>query len=325
MKNGQITIAVTGIGAPLGQSMIRAALLSQRHYRVIGMDVHSEEQAIFPEIEYCQAVHINSDDYCLSMVESLRTNSVDLLLLGSEREMLGILPIKKQIQQETNCRIAISEEAALRTGMDKLSTVELLRSTGLPYPRTYSLSEDWNTVRSYGEEIGYPCIAKGRRAGVPIIVRNEDDLSYCFRNCEDYIIQEFLGDAESQEYTVGLFYAPEYGVTDTFCMKRLLKYGLTWRGGYAPHPEIEEMASKAVAALSPKGSVNVQLREHNGTPVIHEFNVRCSSTTVFRAMAGWNEIDMAVDYFVYNRKPDKPQEIRAGTGIRFFQETWIDT
>jgi len=83
------------------------------------------------------------------------------------------------------------------------------------------------------------------------------------------------------------------------------------------------MCSRAVEALKPCGSVNVQLRYNKAEPVIHEFNVRCSSTTVFRALSGWNEIDMAVDYFVYKKKPQVPTKIHPGVAVRFFQETWI--
>lgn len=323
MNTKQVTIAITGIGAPLGQSIARAALASKRKYNIIVADITDEDAAIFPDLKYWRSVHISSPLYEAAMINFLRENRVSLIFLGSEREMLGVIDIRKEVESESGANFALSDKHALSIGMDKLLTVDLLREAGLPYPRTRKLGGDWQSIDNFVREVGYPCIVKGRRAGQPFIVRCEDDLKYHFRNYKDGIIQEFLGDENSTEYTVGLFYAPEYGVNDAYCMERVLRYGLTWRGWYRKKPDIEDVCRRAVDLLKPSGSVNIQLRYHRGKPTIHEFNVRCSSSTVFRALSGWNEIDMAVDYFVHQQKPRLPAKVQPGMGIRFFHETWI--
>jgi carbamoyl-phosphate synthase large subunit len=323
MKNEQITIGVTGVGAALGQSIVRAALASQRKYRVIGLDIYDEDRAIFPDIEFHRSVHISSKNYKEHMVNFIKKNVVHLLFLGTEREMLGTLAFRDFLESETGVKLALSDERELSIGMDKLRTIELLREEGLPYPRTLLLSNDWADISLFAAEIGYPCVVKGKRAGTPVIVYSEDDLRYWQRAYEDAVLQEFLGRDGSPEYTVGVFYTKEYGLIDTYCMTRQLKYGLTWRGRHHSNPIVEEMAASAVKALAPLGSVNVQLREHKGRPIVHEFNVRCSSTTVFRALSGWNEIDMAVDYFVHGLKPIPNKKIKSGYAIRYFQERWV--
>ncbi|MGD8758748.1 MAG: ATP-grasp domain-containing protein [Anaerolineales bacterium] len=322
MSQDRISILVTGIAAPLAQSIVRAALASERSYRVIAADLGEEDAAIFPQIEYIRTTHIREPQYRANMQRLLVKHGVDLVFLGAEREMLGLLPFYRDIEKETGARFALSGERALRIGMDKLLTSDLLREAGLPYPKTMPLGSSWEDVLAFVGEIGYPCVVKGRRAGEPFIVRNQEDLSYHFRNYEDAVLQEFLGEEDAQEYTVGLFYTPEHGLLDTYCMARLLRYGLTWRGWYEKVPEIEEICKRAVEALKPIGSCNAQLRYHRGVPVIHEFNVRCSSTTVFRALSGWNEIDMAVDYLLLGKKPEAPT-IRPGRAVRYFSETWI--
>ncbi len=322
MKPDQVTIAVTGVGAPLGQSIARAAMASKRNYKVIVLDITDEDAEVFPGLPYRKMTHIRSAGYQNDLERILLENYVDLLFLGSEREMLGAMSIREGIERNTGAKFAGSDERSLRIGMDKLLTIDLLREAGLPYPRTRKLSGDWPEIREFAHEIGYPCIVKGRRAGEPVVARDEDAVAYHFRTYDDGIIQEFLGDETAREYTVGLFYTPEHGVIDTYCMSRLLRYGLTWRGKYEKNGDVEEMSRLAIEALRPCGSCNVQLRYHHGIPVIHEINVRCSSTTVFRALSGWNEIDMAVDYFIYRRKPEGPK-VQPGHGIRFFQETWV--
>jgi carbamoyl-phosphate synthase large subunit len=322
MNARQITIAVTGVGSALGQSIVRAALASSHRYRVIAMDVTEEDQAIFADLPYRKSTHIRSPQYQTDLEKILMEDRVDLLFLGSEQEMLGVLPFRGQIEEKTGVKFALSEDRALIIGMDKLLTAEFLRETGLPYPRTKPLHDDWEEINEFVKQVGYPCIVKARRLGQPLMVRNDGDLAYHFRSYNSGVLQEFLGEEGTWEYTVGVFYTKEYGVIDTYCMRRLLRYGLTWRGKFEKNNEVEEMCRRAAESLKPSGSINAQLRYHHGTPVIHEFNMRCSSTTVFRALSGWNEIDMAVDYFIYHRKPEVPK-IQPGFAIRYFQEAWV--
>ena len=322
MNRRQITIAVTGVGSALGQSIVRAALASPRLHRVIGLDLTEENRSIFPDLPYRKSTHIRSPQYQVDLEKILIGDEVDLVFLGSEQEMLGMAPFREQIEKRTGAKIALSDERALTIGMDKLLTAEFLREAGLPYPKTIALHSDWKEIKEFVTQIGYPCIVKARRSGQPFIIRDKEDLAYHFHRYENGILQEFLGEEGTWEYTVGLFYTKEDGVVDTYCMVRLLRYGLTWRGKYEKNDEVEMMCRRAAESLKPLGSINAQLRYHHGTPVIHELNMRCSSTTVFRALSGWNEIDMAVDYFIHRRKPEIPK-IRPGSAVRYFHEVWV--
>lgn len=319
-----LNIAITGIGAPLGQSIARAAMQSKNNYRLFLSDIHDDEKHLFPDAVYTKLDHINAPEYKEHLIAYLNKNKIDLMFWGSEREMIAMCDSIEQLQSETGCRFAISSGKALELGTDKLNTVNLLKQNALPFPDTILLNSSEVTISAFILNNGFPLLLKGKRAGAPFIVKNREQLALFQNYLEDYVIQEFLGDESSQEYTVGVFYTPENGVIDMFCMERQLKYGLTWRGKRIKNPEIEDICTKAITALNPKGSVNVQLRYHKGKPVIHEFNVRCSSTTVFRAMAGWNEVDMAVDYFVKGRLPVPPENIQNGYALRFFEEKWIN-
>lgn len=318
----KVTIAIGGVGGPLGQSIMRAAMASRRNYRLIAMDVDLAARYVFPEAEFCQSVHFRDEHYLDKTAALLARQEVDLVFLGTEGEMLAVCRQRCELEKASGAKLAMSDEKALRIGMDKLLTTKLLQEAGMPFPRTIDICGTLKEVLGFAEEIGYPCMVKGRRAGPPFVANNAEDLKHHWHTYKGGVVQEFLGDEKSQEYTVGIFHTVKFGTTASYCMKRQLKYGLTWRGVYSPNPKVEAAAIKAIEKLAPDGSVNVQLREHNGCCVIHELNVRCSSTTVFRAMSGWNEIDMAVDYFIYDQRPIAPERIVSGTGVRFFQEHW---
>ena len=59
MIGNQITIAVTGVGAPLGQSIVRAALASKREYRIVALDINDEDAAIFPNLPLESFSHLH--------------------------------------------------------------------------------------------------------------------------------------------------------------------------------------------------------------------------------------------------------------------------
>lgn len=318
------TIAVGGVGAPLGQSILRAALASTRGHRVIGMDLDPEARHVFPGAPFRQARHFRDPAYLDDYADFLAREKVDLVFVGSEGEMLHLAGgPQRELEQRTGARFALGSPEALAVGMDKLFTVELLEKAGLPAPRTRLLQGDWDASLAFAREAGFPCMVKSRRAGPLRLAHDEDDLRYLFRTYPEAVLQEYLGDEQSREYTVGLFCTREDGPVATYCMRRRLLYGLTWRGVYEPNAEIEAQAQAAARALAAVGSVNVQLREHKGRFLIHEFNVRCSSTAVFRALSGWNEIDMAVDYFVKGRRPEPPGPVVPGRAVRFFEERWV--
>ena len=86
------------MGAPLGQSIIRAGLAKSRLYCLIAMDIWDEESAIFPHSSYRKSSHISSSAYQEDLERILRDERVDLLYLGVEREMLGVATLQSEIE-----------------------------------------------------------------------------------------------------------------------------------------------------------------------------------------------------------------------------------
>ena len=319
----EINIAVGGIGAPLGQSILRAALNSERKYKLFCCDLDQRSSRIFPGVEFTKLEAFSSDSYEDVLSRFLTDNRISLFFSGSEAEMLFLAGDRqRRIERATGARFALSSLDSLHVGTDKLKTVELLEKIGMPHPRTIILDDDLQTIEAFCDEVGFPVVVKGKRSGSPIVAKNMEDIVYLSRNYENGIIQEFLGDENSNEFTVGVFNDPSSNFIETFCMRRELKYGLTWRGTYEKNEKIENYAKRAVKELGGVGSINVQFREHEDDFFIHEFNVRCSSTTVFRSLAGWNEIDMAVDVFLHGVRPSNKELNYFGEAVRYFEESW---
>ena len=67
-------------------------------------------------------------------------------------------------------------------------------------------------------------------------------------------------------------------------------------GGYSNYGEvisnipIENLLVKIADLLNLTGSINVQLRIHNGLPTVFEINPRISSTVLVRDLLGFNDV-----------------------------------
>lgn len=315
-------VAVSGIGLPLGQSIASAALASARVRRLVVLELSPEAAVLFPQACFRVGAHCGADDYLQRLPAILREEGVDLYIPGSEREMLHLARHRASFEAAAGCRLAAASADALETGGDKLRTARLLEQAGLPFPRTVAVGE---AAQSFGPG-AFPLIAKGRTAGAPIVVEDAEDLAYVRRKHPDYVVQEFLGRPGDAEFTYGVYRTAREGVVAVFGLRRELRYGLTWRAVRVRDAAFDAAVTAAAEALGAEGPVNVQFRLRDGVPVVHEFNVRCSSTTAFRAMMGWNEVDMMLDHFVDGRPPAVPALAEADDAIavRAFREHWHD-
>ncbi len=81
-------------------------------------------------------------------------------------------------------------------------------------------------------------------------------------------------------------------------MRRDLLEGTTYRAE-ADFPEIRREAVRIAEALKPMGPSNIQLRMHGGRPVCFEINIRFSGTTPIRARLGFNDVEAALNHYVW--------------------------
>ena len=109
---------------------------------------------------------------------------------------------------------------------------------------------------------------------------------------------------------------------DRDTIKKKLAAGLTYRAYFDRYHEISQYCENAASILKPLGPFNFQIRMHNERPYIFEINPRCSSTTIMRAVLGFNEPEMAIRDLVLHQKIEKPN-IQYGTVLRYWDEAYI--
>jgi carbamoyl-phosphate synthase large subunit len=274
-------IIVTGCGGDIGISIGRILKISNVSNRVIGCDVNEEHggSAFF---DVCEIVErADSRFYIERMLDVCKKYSVGLIIPTSEPELRFFFN-EDLLGALDGIPVLVVNKKALTIGFDKALTVDLLKSSGLPYP--------WTTLVSEGIPKAFPCIIKKRygAGSKEVMIVEEEVVDYYSTKRPDDLWQEYLS-PDDQEYTCGL-YRSKAGEVRTIILKRRLDGSLTVYGEVRKNMEIEVMLNRLAELLDLRGSINPQLRLTERGPVIFEINPRFSSTVMFRHLLGFKDL-----------------------------------
>jgi carbamoyl-phosphate synthase large subunit len=280
------TMLITGCGGDIPQALARIARKEVLCERVIGTDMHDDHAgpAFFDD---CYVIPRATDpSYFERLAELMSREKVSLLVVGSEPELHALAASGIDRVWE-RMPVIMANRVALRIGLDKLATAQVLEAAGLGAP--------WTQLVSDGNPPSYPCIIKGRRGSGSRsvgVLSNDAEFQRVSVTRKEDIVQEMLG-TEDQEYTCGL-YRSCAGEIRSLTFRRRLLGGFTGKGVVVEDSQIDGLLSAIAELLQLQGSVNVQLRMTKRGPVVFEINPRFSSTVMFRHLLGFQDFVWSV-------------------------------
>ena len=87
-------------------------------------------------------------------------------------------------------------------------------------------------------------------------------------------------------------------------------------------PELEKQARLIAMTIKSTGPINIQARVRNGVLIPFEINPRFSASTYLRALAGINEIDFLLRFFIKGEN-EFIYKLKPGYYLRSFTETYV--
>ena len=279
----KLKVLVTGCGGDIGQSIGKILKSKPELFTlVIGADIHQDHAGKFI-FDKCYTVpRCNVNGYQLEVLNIIKQNEVDFLIPISEPELRQME--KQQYQDDFFSRpVIMANQRSLNIGFDKKLTSDFLALHDLPFPET-------SRITDY-QKGNYPVLIKSRDGSGSKsihVVNNIDEMALYQKIYPDFIAQEFLID-DGGEFTCGLFRSKSGEVRDII-LKRKLMGGFSGFGSREEHPAISKLLHQLAVLLDLRGSINVQLRLVNHTPMIFEINPRFSSTVLFRHMMGFEDV-----------------------------------
>ena len=317
-----LTVAVTGVGAIIGQGIVKSLRQSRYAPRIVGIDRSPDS----PGPRLCDAFEQKPDasedsqaylDYWARIVH---THGIDLILPGLELDM-AFLDAHRQFFSELNVGLALNTAELIQKTADKWDFGQELLTIGypaIPSARPGSWAE---AIEALGPA---PLLLKPRRGngsrGI-VQLENEADFNYWRQKATaPWMLQRIVGSAD-EEYTVGVFGLGDgRRLSPLIFRRRLSSAGNTLVAEVLrEHAVIEAATEKLCRHFRPLGPSNFQFRVEGDTAYLLEINPRFSSSNSLRTAFGFNEAEMAIQLYLLGMEPDEPR-IGAGKAWRYTED-----
>jgi len=311
-----VNLLITGAGAGIGQSIIKAIKLSSIKTNIVAVDCDCRAVGLYRAEKAYIVPRCDANDYIPKIIEICQQEKIDLIFVGTDVELMILAEHKEEIESQTSAKIIVSDLKTVNIANDKWQTVEFLKNAHLPYPQTWQVQ--------YLSQATLPAVVKprvGARSVDVVLVETTDELKRVVNAITDPIIQEYLADDDSEYTCSAFFYEGEYyGV---ICARRWLRDGDTYKAYFCHDAELEVFIKKIGEKLNITGPCNFQLRKTKTGPKIFEINCRFSGTTGAASFLGFNIANALMEKMVFNR-PLSTLDFKQSLMLRYWNEVFID-
>lgn len=317
-------ILVTGAGALLGQGILRMLQLCEFPRKVFTADPDSRSTGHWLGDHALYIPKAVDEDYIENIINIVEKHKIDAILVGTDTELVKLAEVHDSFLSKYNCKIIVSSSEVIKISNDKFLTAEFLKENNLPYPVS-KMANSMEDLLELERELGLPLFAKpidGARSLGLVKINTHQDLIDIYDENSNLVVQQFLPDTEG-EFTSGCI------VLDGKCisivsLRRDLRDGNTYRTYRNENTsKYDHLISKIAEILKPDGPVNFQFRILNGQPVIFEINGRFSGTTPLRYFYGINEVEIILNYYLYNKIPENTK-LKSGIVMRAWSDIFIE-
>jgi len=337
------TILVTGAGAPGLPGTLYALRKNPdgKPVRVIGVDTQSEVAGRFLVDKFYRVPAPEDNAYVESMLEICRSETVDVVLPQTTREIARLSRSKKSFEDE-GFGVMVSGSSAIEAANNKWTLIKLSEELQIPCPAAQlarSEAELIDGVRALGyperSVVVKPPVSNGMR-GVRIL-RSEpwdvprflaekpdgleislDELLRILRRgpgWPELIVMEYLPGAE---YSVDAF-AGEKMAMALPRLRQTIRSGITFRCRSEFRDDISRHALELARALGLQYAFGFQFKlDESGIPKILECNPRVQGTMVASAFSGANVIWWGVRELLGEPLEVAPEPIKPACFLRFW-------
>lgn len=322
-----LNILVTGAGSTMGQSVLKALLMSKYGNDVNVHVTNSEPMGagffFSDRVVGRNIVPIAKDsNYLDSIIKICLENSIQGIFSGTEHEIYALSNGAERIKKETGAVVFLSRPEIVDLGTDKYKTYLAFKQNSLPFPETVLFDDYKKLLEITG---GYPILMKPRVSSASrniYKINSEKELfEKKFDESDRIVLQAFLN--SDIEYTAEAFCDKNGKCVGVIPMIRNLDYGMSYYGKIDDNQEVIRVTQKVAEALKPDGAINVQMRIVDGKAIPFEINTRFSSTECVRAHYGFNSVEAAIDNYLFGL-PINLNNWKKGMFMRYWHECYFD-
>ena len=327
MKNLKISVMVTGVGSASVGNQILKALGSKPKYRIVSTDIVKESTGFRISDKSYIVSKSSKKKYLNEILKICKKEKIKFILPGSESELL-ILSKKRSFFKDQGIIVVSNPHKIVKLCLDKGKLFDFLKFKNLKVP-------DFQVVRNIKEfkKCKIPAIVKpvkGSGSKSVFLAETIEEvkffIKYLTSRGHEIIVQEYVGKGD-EEFTVGVIRLQNGKIKTSIALKRDLRRALSCKedlkskssskrfqistgisqGWFDDFKNVRMKCEKIADILEADGPINIQCRKTKEGVIPFEINPRFSGTTYLRSMVGFNEPDMIMKYYLYNKTPLQPK------------------
>lgn len=305
MKN----ILVSGASGVVGYGILKS-LRELDDVFLVGTSIYPDSVApAFCDV-FEQVLPTNDPGYINQLIGILLKHDIDMMIPGIDDDMYKWNE-NRNILQYSDAYPLLNKKDLIELCNDKWEFYKKISDK--PYAIDSALG---SYFEYFSRNYGLPFIQKPRHGFGSKGVKKVDSI-YGFDS--ELISQPIVG-TDDEEYTTSVFADGEGSYWTSMTLKRKLsKDGYTEKAEVVHLDEIQEAIKDLCKIFKPLGPTNFQFRKQEKQVKLLEINPRISSSTSIRSAFGYNESEMAVEYFLEGKIPVQP-EIRQGKAVRYIED-----
>ena len=309
-------ILVSGASGIVGYGILRSLAQVEESCFLVGTSIYDDSVAPAFCDHFELAPPTQDPKYLEWLLSTIRRNRIDMLIPGIDVDMHFWLNHISEIEA-TGALPLLNTPNLIMLCADKWEFYQRIRQEEIRCLIESSLKKDFNAL---SERFDLPFLLKPRRGfgskGIVRVASKEEFDDHKSRVGEFLMAQPIVG-GDDEEYTTSAFCDGEGGYFACMTMRRKLSTeGYTEKAEVSSNEQFLPAIKKLCQILNPLGPTNFQFRLCDDGPKLLEINPRISSSTSIRTAFGYNESEMALNFFLHRKTPVQP-DIRQGRAVRF--------
>ncbi|WP_324760550.1 ATP-grasp domain-containing protein [Haloarcula sp. GH36] len=341
--NDEVTVLLTGAGAPGAWGIIRSLRATERPVHIVGVDMDPDAYG-FALVDDGYRVPAGTDEAYVPRIAELAAEAdIDVVLPLTTDELQPLAERRGEIP----ARVMVSDADALSVANDKAALYEFLEERGFDSAPEFVHVDDEASFVEAADALGYPerpicfkpTVGSGMR-GFRILDDDADQLTRLLEEKPEEAVttleevRPVLAQADPFPELVVMEYLPgaEYSV-DALALgdsvgpvvprtRAQTRAGITFQGVVEENEQLIEEAGDICRELELEYNVNLQFKyDADGTPKLIEINPRVAGTIVMCVGAGANMPYLGLKHALGEDLP--PVDVRWGTWMsRYWDEVF---
>ena len=325
MNKSTFNILVTGVGAVIGQGVIKSLKIASKgskQFNIVGLDKNPDSAGRSWCDNFFHKPEVSEDSikYLNFWKDLLVKESIDLVIPGIEEDVFFLSENRKVLSKMSI--LQLNSNQIVNLCKDKWKTYQFLKSTDVEVIPTLKLENTWYSVRKYLGDL--PFLIKPRRGngsrGIHIIDKKKDFIYWKSKlRSNSMIIQKYI---QGVEFTVSSFGFDEDFLKPFIFRRKLNNTGSTQWAQIEENSDIDVSIKKIFEKINFQGPTNFQFILDCSKLFLLEINPRISSSTSMRAQFGYNESLYCVDHYLKKKKIEVSC-LKKGKVVRFYEDQVI--